>query len=183
MRSWPLTRTVSRAPYSAPILPLVTSPAAGGAAVVVTATTPPIAWLPHGRLFAPRSTSIRSIVPSIRLPKSNPPPGDEGSPTRTPSMTTSVWSVSAPRIRRLVTPPSAPYWLSVTPGRRAISSAAVPFCARAISSASMIDSEALASSRASGTPMTVIAMRSSSAASAASAGVAAAKAISEMTVR
>ena len=67
--------------------------------------------LVHGLSSHMRSTELDS-----RLPKLKPPPVDEGSLTRTPSITTSVWSASAPRIRTLVSAPIVPLRVTVTPG-------------------------------------------------------------------
>jgi hypothetical protein len=55
--------TVSFAPYS-------TLASAPFTSFVVTAMTPPIAALPQTTEFEPRSTSMRSIPPVNRLPKS-----------------------------------------------------------------------------------------------------------------
>src|SRR3569623_693050 len=107
-----LANKVSKLPYST--LPRACRPLVGAA--VTTLPPPPIAWLPHGTELGPRKISTRSIDPDNRLAKSNPPPGDDGSLTRTPSINVSVCSPSAPRIRTALNPPIPPLRVTVTPG-------------------------------------------------------------------
>src|SRR3569623_971899 len=107
-----LANKVSKLPYST--LPRACRPLVGAA--VTTLPPPPIAWLPHGTELGPRNISTRSIDPDNRLAKSNPPPGDDGSLTRTPSINVSVCSPSAPRIRTALNPPIPPLRVTVTPG-------------------------------------------------------------------
>ncbi|VVT12694.1 hypothetical protein SPHINGO391_430058 [Sphingomonas aurantiaca] len=111
------------------------SPSAGAAVMMLT--TPPIAWLPQGTELGPRSTSIRSTELASRLPKSKPPPVEAGSLTRTPSITTKVWSDSAPRIRTPVSAPSVPLRVTVTPGVVASRSDTTTVCRRSISARSI----------------------------------------------
>ncbi len=83
---------------------------------VMRLMTPPIAWLPHSTDCAPRSTSMRAMLPTSRLPKLNPPPGDDGSFSFTPSISATVWSLSAPRMLTPVVVPGPPLRVTVTPG-------------------------------------------------------------------
>ena len=97
-------------------------------------TTPPIAWLPHSTDEGPRSTSIRSMLPTSRLPKLKPPPGEEGSFSFTPSISATVWSLSAPRMNTEVAAPVEPLRVIVTPGTVRSRSPTVSLWRRSISS-------------------------------------------------
>ena len=79
-------------------------------------TTPPIAWLPQITDWDPRTTSIRAMLPVSRLPKLKPPPGEDGSFSRMPSISATVWSASAPRMLTPVDVPMPPLRAKVTPG-------------------------------------------------------------------
>jgi len=86
-------------------------------------TTPPMAWLPHRVDWEPRRISMREISPVSRLAKSKPPEGWVGSFSCTPSISTRVWSESAPRMKIEVGWPSPPVRDMVIPGVRASRSA------------------------------------------------------------
>ena len=80
---------------------------------------------------------MRSTSASTMVEKSNSRPVDEGSLTRMPSTSTSVWRTSPPRKDTVWIWPGPPFWVTVTPGdwrRRSATSRALDF---AISSAEM----------------------------------------------
>ena len=79
-------------------------------------TTPPMAWLPHRVDWAPRSTSMRAVSPTSRLPKLKPPCVEDGSFNLTPSIRTTVCWLSAPRMLTPVDVPTPPLRVKLTPG-------------------------------------------------------------------
>jgi len=87
-------------------------------------------------LCGPRRTSIRSISSASSEEKSNSDPFI-GSLTSTPSMITSVWLPSAPRMRTWVTAPTLPARLTATPGTWRRMSETNRTCLRSICSAVM----------------------------------------------
>ena len=105
-----LASAVSRAPYSA----LASSPVSARVVIAARRRSRPI---PTSCCSSCAARSILPMSPASRLPKSNPPPGAAGSATRTPSISTSSCSASAPRTRTPVKLPGAPLRLKLTPGR------------------------------------------------------------------
>jgi hypothetical protein len=85
-------------------------------------TTPPMAWLPHRVDWAPRRISMRAMSPTSRLPLLKPPCVEDGSFSLTPSISTTVCWLSAPRMLRLVVVPGPPLRVKLTPGCWASSS-------------------------------------------------------------
>jgi hypothetical protein len=78
--------------------------------------TPPIASEPQSIDCGPRKTSIRAMSSAYNCVKSNPPLVAVGSVSRMPSITTTLWLGSAPRIRKLVTWPNPPVRATLIPG-------------------------------------------------------------------
>ena len=59
---------------------------------------------------------MRAMLPISSVPKLNPPPGDDGSFSFTPSISATVWSLSAPRMLSEAVVPTPPLRATVTPG-------------------------------------------------------------------
>ena len=84
---------------------------------------------------------MRAMLPTRRFPKLKPPPGDDGSLSFTPSMSATVWSLSAPRMNTDVVVPMPPLRVKVMPGTLRNRSTTVSLWRRRIASASMTETD------------------------------------------